>query len=136
MKMPKIKVVFDILNRVTIATAFYNGKKYKGLAFCSDDDAFDEEIGRTIAVSRLRKKLFKVEEKATQKEVFRLLNELEVSSAKAIEAAETYIAEAIYLNDFIAELEENIYEDEGEICEECGKLYDTLWKMSPLFSRD
>ena len=126
MKMPKIKVVFDVLNRVTIATAFYNGRKYKGIAFCSDGDAFDEEIGRIIAVSRLRKKLFKVEEKAAQKEVFRLSNELVFSSAKAIEAAETYITEAIYLDDFIAKLElvENIYEYEEEICEVCGELYD------------
>ena len=113
MKCKYVKVTYQVNDKVTKCFLcvdicdngeVFEGKTYIGKAVCSDDDKFDFETGKRIALAKAELKLYNYIGKNTTK-VIKLINKdlkdfesFRDFAIKQIEHNEKYLKEEKYLN--------------------------------------
>ena len=113
MKCKYVKVTYQVNDKVTKCFLcvdicdngeVFEGKTYIGKAVCSDDDKFDFETGKRIALAKAELKLYNYIGKNTTK-VIKLINKdlkdfesFRDFAIKQIEHNEKYLKEERYLN--------------------------------------
>lgn len=102
--------------KMVIAVTTFNGKTVKGIAKCSDQDTFDFEIGKKLAIARCNFKVAQLRQDAAMKKYCEACSFAESSQLKLISRiknAEEFVDDAEVLYDYAYKNLNSINKDLG-----------------------